>query len=388
MQSLGQNLFIQKRVYYGRFKIGGKWRQRALGEFPSVTAARDKLAEKSAETSAERTAENGRGAEIVAEQRTAERIGFSRQRTAEIVLGYQAAGYPTGRYRRKRQSRVFDLSVKHLVTFFGDMSAETINQADLDDYSDYRKAASCRKNIGDRASEIDLQVLSSAFNWAVRGRKLRVNPIKQRERYQDPADVVHCTEKMPMSAEELHDIAENLSPVFQHQCLLEAYTGGRTSEILKLRLDAAHRTPGYYNEDYLWLDRSKGGINPYVVMHEPLKGLLEHIREYQAKNNPMSKYMLTGKDGIFPPSRDSLTQALRSTCKRMGLRHVCSHGLRAYYVRVCRSKGLSDTEIAIRLGQRSGVRLVETTYGMPEPNWIGQNKLDFVPKDAPAAWER
>ncbi len=97
MQSLGQNLFIQKRVYYGRFKIGGKWKQRALGEFPSVTAARDKLAEKSAETSAERTAENGRAAEIVAEQRTAERIGFSRQRTAEIVLGYLAAGYPTGR---------------------------------------------------------------------------------------------------------------------------------------------------------------------------------------------------------------------------------------------------------------------------------------------------
>ena len=58
MQSLGKNLFIHKRVYYGRFKIGGRWKQRALGEFPSVTAARDKLAEKSAETSAENGREN------------------------------------------------------------------------------------------------------------------------------------------------------------------------------------------------------------------------------------------------------------------------------------------------------------------------------------------
>lgn len=387
MQSLGQNLFIHKRVYYGRFKIGGRWKQRALGEFPSVTAARDKLAEKSAE----RTAENGRAAEIVAEnpQRTAERIGFSRQRTAEIIQDYVAAGYPTKKYNKKRQSADLETSFAHLLRFFGNTNPERLCIADCDDYVTYRmEIAAKHGHSGQRSAEIDLQNLSSCFTWAVRRRKLRVNPIKERERYQDPQDVTHCTAKMPMTAEQLHDIAEILQPALRHQCLLEAFTGGRTGEILKLKVNADVNTPGYYNDDYLWIDRFKGGINPFVVMHEPLRQLLDHIREYQQQHNPQSSYMLSGRYGILPPHHDSLTQGLKKACKRLGTHHICSHGLRAYYVRVCRSKGLSDTEIAIRLGQRSGVRLVETTYGMPEPNWIGQNKLDFVPQNEPAAWER
>jgi hypothetical protein len=54
-------------------------------------------------------------------------------------------------------------------------------------------------------------------------------------------------------------------------------------------------------------------------------------------------------------------------------------------VRVARSQGISDSEIAIRLGQGSGVALVEKTYGTAEPGWIGSKKLDWIPKGE-AAW--
>ena len=54
-------------------------------------------------------------------------------------------------------------------------------------------------------------------------------------------------------------------------------------------------------------------------------------------------------------------------------------------VRVTRSQGISDSEIAIRLGQGSEVALVERTYGTAEPGWSDSKTLDWIPKGE-AAW--
>ena len=54
--------------------------------------------------------------------------------------------------------------------------------------------------------------------------------------------------------------------------------------------------------------------------------------------------------------------------------------MRAVYVRTARSIGLDDTEIAIRLGHRSGTDLVQKTYGVAEPNWRGKGLQDWVPE--------
>ena len=43
---------------------------------------------------------------------------------------------------------------------------------------------------------------------------------------------------------------------------------------------------------------------------------------------------------------------------------------------------MCDTEIAIRLGQSSGVTLIQSTYGVAEPNWIGSMKQDWLPEPA------
>tara|TARA_Y100001963_G_scaffold51341_1_gene71794 strand:+ start:177 stop:1337 length:1161 start_codon:yes stop_codon:yes gene_type:complete len=385
MKSLGNKLYIKNGKYNGRIKLrDGGWTYRALknrdgSEIRSEREARDRLILLQAEiNTGELTSESPR------ESRT------DGETTRFILTGYASAGFPTKRYQKTRESVDLRTSFEHLNRFFGNLDPEKIGLPECDDYVVYRKrvAAENGKGTGDRVAEIDLQNMSSAFNWAVRKRKLKQNPIKERERYQDPDTVVHCTAHMPMTAEALHDIAAELSPVLRHQCLLEAFTGGRTGEILKLKAEPKTNTPGYYNEDYLWIDRFKGGINPYVVMHEPLKRLLVHAKAYRDEHHPHSDYLLPGKGGISSLHADSLTQGLKGACKRAGHPKVISHGLRAFYVRCLRSKGLSDTEIAIRLGHRSGVRLIESTYGLAEPKWIGENKLDFMPKDQPAAWER
>jgi len=199
---------------------------------------------------------------------------------------------------------------------------------------------------------------------------------------------------MPMSDEELHDLIADImentrfNAMLGHQGMLEATTGGRTSEILQLLANAEFGQPGYWNDDYLYINRIKDGIYPYVVMHEPLRQILVAAKKFRDKHHPHSKYLLVGKDGITPPFHDSLTHALQASAKRLGLGPKTSHGLRAYYVRVCRSQGIPDQEIGMRLGHRSGVSLIKDTYGLNEPGLFGQKKLDFMPENELPAWER
>ena len=393
MKSLSGRLYVRNGRYYGRIKKSSKWIFVPLLNTDETLARAEipvRQAEITAETSAETFAETFAETPVVT-RRDRQRISQRHsQRVAEILSGYADAGFPTSRWMRKREGAEMQTSFRHLNKFFGDWAVAEIATPDLDDYVSYRTriAAENGRGTGERVAEIDLQNLSSSLNWAVRRRLIKKNPIKTRERYQEPSTVRHCTAVMPMTADQLHDIAAAMTHSLMVQCLLEAFTGGRTSEILKLEAEAKWQTAGYYNDDYLWIDRCKGGINPYVVMHEPLRKLLEYAKAYRDKHFPHSRYLIVGRDLVNPPHHDSLTKSLKRVAAEQGLHRMTSHGLRAYYVRACRSQGLSDTEIAIRLGQRSGVRLIETTYGLPEPNWIGQNKLGFMPENETPAWER
>lgn len=55
-------------------------------------------------------------------------------------------------------------------------------------------------------------------------------------------------------------------------------------------------------------------------------------------------------------------------------------------MRCLRSLGVDDSEISKRLGHRSGVALVERTYGESEPGWFARRELDFMPSDGRPAW--
>ncbi len=56
------------------------------------------------------------------------------------------------------------------------------------------------------------------------------------------------------------------------------------------------------------------------------------------------------------------------------------------HVRVLRSQGIDNREIAKRLGQRSDVGLVERVYGRSKPGCFGARKLDFLPESGPPSW--
>ena len=76
----------------------------------------------------------------------------------------------------------------------------------------------------------------------------------------------------------------------------------------------------------------------------------------------------------------SLVQALGRATAAPDLPKRTSHGMRVFFVRTARSVGLDDTEIAIRLGHRSGTDLVQKTYGIAEPNWRGKGLQDWLPE--------
>ena len=389
MKSLGNKLYTNGNGYYGRIKLPtGKWTYRAVrnrdgSEIPAESEARDRLIIIQAEINT--------GEEPI--RRAAGPQDGDGHRVDALISRYAAEGYPDTEQNPRKDNPDTLRAFGHLQSFFGQKSVEDLCLGDCHAYHTYRTSVA-KRGTGKRSADLDLTQLSIMLDWAREYQIIRVNPITKRRRYQKRKLVKNCTQFMPMSDEELHDLIADImentrfNAMLGHQGMLEATTGGRTSEILQLLANAEFGQPGYWNDEYLYINRIKDGIYPYVVMHEPLRQILVAAKEFKDKHHPHSKYLLVGKDGITPPFHDSLTHALQASAKRLGLGPKTSHGLRAYYVRVCRSQGIPDQEIGMRLGHRSGVSLIKDTYGLNEPGLFGQKKLDFMPENELPAWER
>jgi len=52
------------------------------------------------------------------------------------------------------------------------------------------------------------------------------------------------------------------------------------------------------------------------------------------------------------------------------MKHVTPHGLRSYFVTQCRQSGLTDAEIAMLIGDKSGPAIISTTYGDVRPDHL------------------
>jgi integrase len=273
--------------------------------------------------------------------------------------------------------------IEKLLPFWGDRTVEKIRGRDCLDYLQRRQS---KRSATDR----ELATLSGVFRWAVQNGKLDGNPIAQRPRFRS-AKVRHCRDVMPVDADELHALAATLfeqpkSAPLGWQLLLEAFTGCRTNEVLQLRWDAGAHQPGHIDGQWLWLARSKGGVNPFALIHPALRSLLSALKRWREDYNPKSPWFVPSfnREGRQPVDTSSLVHKLKDIAGPICGAHRTSHGLRAYYVTVRRSQGISDAQIAAEIGDRSGAEIIASTYGQIPPNWQGRAGLTWLPKGLPA----
>jgi len=270
-------------------------------------------------------------------------------------------------------------------------------------------AVARRKKIkggdGGRAIDLELNTLRNVIRHALATRAIERDPLAGVDvpRFSKPSsEINHCRDKAPASADELHLLAADLfesnrSDTLGWQLLIASMTGCRTSELLKLRHDARARQPGNVEaisgrathfapegtQQILWIERSKGGCNPWAYVHPALADCLAALAHWRAARFADTPWYFPSNRGGGAEHVDpgALTHALAVLGPRIAKAERTSHGLRSFYVTVRRSQGVPDPIIALEIGHRSGGALMCRVYGDAAPV-----QLDWHPTKIKPAW--
>lgn len=284
----------------------------------------------------------------------------------------------TGRQLAMETQRVSTLS-----KFFSSTPIFSINHSTLRLYREWRGQT--------RACELDIATLAAAFRWAYRNPDqtgITVNPMPHdRPRFAPPKK--HCRDKQPADAEQLNAIVQSMMGEERSGCmgwfmLFLAFTGLRRDCARLFRMDATNHNPGHNDGECIWVGVSEThkGVFPFVRLHGALLLWWDSYIAWRKQENLFSPwYFPSPRNPAVPVSRDGLGQAMRRTCKKLGIPPCSPHGLRSYFVNVLRSQGVMDAEIALRIGHRSGGRLIVDVYGEVLPRaitFIPHNKPDWV----------
>lgn len=363
-ERLGRSLYWKGGKIVARVRVDGKLTWRSTGT-DKPAEARKWLAKWKGEEWMERHGVEPTG------------IVLHRQRVTvgELITAYVEAGSPSRKMRQKRPAtlRIEAACLKPLQLFFGAKQASAITLAVCDQYRDWRLAggyfadrkpdekgarkASPRLKKGTRSVDLELIVLANIFNLAVRRQVLRSNPLQGKPRYSTAEDVRHCREVAPTPAglkliegwlrARKEDAAADMT------CFL-AYTGLRIGEALRLDWEAVN-----WGDRLLHVVREKRGITPWVPILPELETLLKEMQKRA------TSHLLFPSPFDPEKVRDASAVAHRITaaCKDLQLGHVTPHGLRSYFVTQCRESGLSDAEIAMLIGDKSGPAIIAHTYG-------------------------
>lgn len=308
-------------------------------------------------------------------------VVLQRQRTTvqEIVDAYLKAGCPTRKMRSKSSCTVKNEKyfLHPALAYFGQMPAASLTLGNCDKYLDWRtsggyvakftvrgKPQTMQTRGGKRAVDLELVVLGNALSLAVRRGVLSSNPLAGRGRYTCASEVRHCREVAP-SPEGLVRIERWLRGRNEHGvadvvCFL-AYSGLRIGEALPMEWEMVS-----FGEKILHVTREKKGIMPWVPILSEMEVLLRDMRKRA------TSYLLFPSP--FDPKKSADYSAIRrrlcAACKTLELGHVTPHGLRSYFVTRARESGLSDAEIAMLIGDKTGPAIIAHTYGDVRPDHL------------------
>ena len=315
---------------------------------------------------------------------------------ASLADLYVAAKCPTRKQKFKQPSDDFiadeTRKAAKLKEFFSKCPVSEVNDLlQIPLYAKWR-LKQFKKGKGSRAVDKEIQTLSNIINYAVFGTKQeRLNFIMaNRPRYH----VVHSSSRarMPESANAIHRLADFFftesqndgralrSEVFGWMSLFHMFTGVRTNELLRLRLDAKPEECGARVNGWLHLGRrSKSGVNPYAQIYPEFAAMLECFDRWHADRFPKAKEYFPGPAG--PLDETSYSKAVSRAARKLGLSHITPHGFRSY----CATKHLRDgkthAEVAAIIGDKTA-SLIGSTYA----DAPGGAKLFWLPGQGMPAW--
>lgn len=388
MKRIRRHLYKRGSIYYYLQRVNGKQR------WISLKTSDSKQARKLADELNARFVLAGAG---LGRQ---PKLNVKMQSIKAVLDFYAESGCPkTNGVKRDGRQLVMEKGwTANLSRHLGHFRPDSLDPSDWQTYTQRRKEE--LKGKGDRTIDVEYRVLVSAYRWArrnprrtgVTGPPLPEAPAKLNR----PETVAHCRDFQPANADELHKIAAHLlaipgdgkltSTVNGWLLLIASMIGQRLSEVLRLRHDATTSSePGFDDGKHLWLYRSKThkGTAPFIEIGPELRECLDAHREWKEAMHPLNPWFFPSpvKAGA-PINSTSFQHALAKATKDLGLPKRTAHGLRSYYVNVLRSEGLPDHEIALRIGQKSGGKLIVDVYGERLPIKLGWKPSGKV------AWER
>jgi integrase len=368
-ERLGECLYRKGGTIYARVRLNGKLNWRSTGT-DNPAEARAWLKKWKSEEWMERHGIEAKG------------VVLHRQRVTvgELIDAYINAGMPTRKMRPKRSATIKNelACLKPLRMNFGNKQAAAVTLADCDGYRDWRLSggffADCdadeqrkkmaRMKRGTRSVDLELTILANVFHLAVRRGVLKSNPLAGRGHFSTAEDIRHCREVAP-TPEGLKQIeyllrARNEHGVADVVCFL-AYSGLRIGEALPLEWEAVD-----WGQKILTVKREKRGIMPWVPilpeMETLLRGMQRRATSHLMFPSPFDPN--TQRDG------SAIRHRLTAACCALGLGHVTPHGLRSYFVTQARQSGLTDAEIAMLIGDKTGPAIIAHTYGDVRPDHL------------------
>jgi integrase len=307
----------------------------------------------------------------------------------EVLKEYAQAGFPDSHGRARNQRTALDEQrrLPRLLEWFKTKRVDELTFATAQAYGHTRGST--------RAAELDLYTLRNALKHAALAGRIKQEPVSHWPKFTRKSGTRHCRDNAPGSGTELHRIAEELlskqdTEPLAWLLLLLALTGCRVSEILALRMDASERNqPGFIQEDWLWLNRAKGGVNPFAVLHPPLRDCIAAHKQWHLERFPNHPAWIPHRfSNKEPASSCSLNHALKRITAKLNLPHRHTHALRAFFVTVRRSQGVSDAQIAAEIGDVTGASIIAQVYGAIPPNWRGGPGVSFLPETGFPAWHQ